>query len=84
MVEQVNNEVEKDFLIEKKLREMCLELIKVHKKEGKEIEELGKRTGDPVAEGDARMVKKRNVEYPRALLHSSIAQDKRTTTKCVV
>nr|GFA97777.1 hypothetical protein [Tanacetum cinerariifolium] len=29
-----------------------------HKKEGKEIEELGKRTGDPVAEGDARMVKK--------------------------
>nr|GEX32146.1 ribonuclease H-like domain-containing protein [Tanacetum cinerariifolium] len=27
---------------------------------------------------------KRNVEYPRALLHSSIAQDKRTTTKRVV
>ncbi|GKD17407.1 hypothetical protein Tco_1206565 [Tanacetum coccineum] len=58
MAELVMNEVEKDFLIKKKLREMRLELIAVHKEREKEIEELRMRTGDLVAEGQVRTLKK--------------------------
>ncbi|GJS74094.1 hypothetical protein Tco_0706935 [Tanacetum coccineum] len=58
MAKLVMNKVEKDFLIEKKLREMRLELIAVHKEREKEIEELKMRTGNLVAEGQVRTLKK--------------------------
>ncbi|GJV64629.1 hypothetical protein Tco_1475457 [Tanacetum coccineum] len=42
MVELVKNEIDKDLVIEKRLREMCLELTEVHKKREKEIRSLGR------------------------------------------
>nr|GEX62777.1 reverse transcriptase domain-containing protein [Tanacetum cinerariifolium] len=42
MTEVVKNELEKDFVIEKKLREMCLELTEVHKKGKKILSSLGR------------------------------------------
>nr|GFB11101.1 hypothetical protein [Tanacetum cinerariifolium] len=51
-------EVEKDVVMEKKLREVCLKLIEAYKNRRKGIRELKKRTGDPFAEVAVRMLKK--------------------------
>ncbi|GJU05240.1 RNA-directed DNA polymerase, eukaryota [Tanacetum coccineum] len=50
--------VEKDVVMEKKPREVCLELIEAYKNRRKEICELEKRMGDPFVEGAVRMLKK--------------------------
>ncbi|GKB92990.1 hypothetical protein Tco_0979127 [Tanacetum coccineum] len=53
----VKQEVEKDVVMEKKLREVCLELIEAYRNRRKEILELKKRMGDPFAKGAVRMLK---------------------------
>ncbi|GKD26484.1 hypothetical protein Tco_1232698, partial [Tanacetum coccineum] len=58
LTEPVKQEVKKDLVMEKKLKEVCLELTEVYKNRGKEIEELGKRISDLFAEGAVRMLKK--------------------------
>ncbi|GJZ48926.1 hypothetical protein Tco_0603116, partial [Tanacetum coccineum] len=50
----VKQKVKKDVVMEKKLRKVCLELIKAYKNRRKEIRELEKRTSDPFAEGVMR------------------------------
>nr|GEY15211.1 hypothetical protein [Tanacetum cinerariifolium] len=67
MVELVKNEIYKDLMIEKMLREICLELSEVYKKREKEIEELEKRTGYLVAKGDMRMLKRFRAMIGRGL-----------------
>nr|GEX57118.1 hypothetical protein [Tanacetum cinerariifolium] len=51
-------EVEKDVVMEKKFREVCLKIIEAYKNRRKGIHELKKRTGDPFAEVAVRMLKK--------------------------
>ncbi|GJX02214.1 hypothetical protein Tco_0186127 [Tanacetum coccineum] len=58
LTELVKQELEKDLVMEKKPREVCLELIEAYKNRRKEIDELEKRIGDPFAEGAVRMLKK--------------------------
>nr|GEV73390.1 hypothetical protein [Tanacetum cinerariifolium] len=67
MVELVKNEIYKDLMIEKMLREICLELSEVYKKREKEIEELEKRTGYLVSKGDMRMLKRFRAMIRRGL-----------------
>ncbi|GJS82129.1 hypothetical protein Tco_0748670 [Tanacetum coccineum] len=54
----VKQEVEKDVVMEKKLRKVCLELIEAYKNRRKEIRKLEKRTSDHFVEGAVRMLKK--------------------------
>nr|GEU55313.1 transposase, MuDR, MULE transposase domain protein [Tanacetum cinerariifolium] len=58
LMKLVKHDVEKDSVMEKKLRDVCLELIELYKNRPKEIQELQKRTGDPFTEGAARTLKK--------------------------
>ncbi|GJS74725.1 hypothetical protein Tco_0707566 [Tanacetum coccineum] len=54
----MKQEVEKGLVMEKKLGEVFLELIKALKNRRKEIEELEKSTGNPFVEEAVRMLKK--------------------------
>ncbi|GJU81491.1 reverse transcriptase domain-containing protein [Tanacetum coccineum] len=87
----VKQKVKKDVVMEKKLRKVCLELIKAYKNRRKEIRELEKRTGDPFAEGVMRSLgwhlKKIHVNWThlgkkrmRLQLYTKVEEEKGTST----